>query len=106
MSDVQQYGSSMIGKNSIAKGLEMEMVVGLPAQNIYKSGIGVHGKKNSVHNVVKFHSLDLDTKDLINDDGEFDCTRGCDIDDLNEIPKLAQEMVNESKIWVVLLLTT
>ncbi|KAL3504143.1 hypothetical protein ACH5RR_033984 [Cinchona calisaya] len=49
--------SPMRGKNSTAKGLEVNMIVGLPVQNTCKRGMRIHGKKKYVPNVVKFIHL-------------------------------------------------
>ncbi|KAL3529330.1 hypothetical protein ACH5RR_008652 [Cinchona calisaya] len=66
-------------KSLKSNGLEVKMVIGLPAQNICKRGKGIHGKKNFIHDVVKSHLLDLDTNDLVDDDGEFNCARRCEM---------------------------
>ncbi|KAL3530055.1 hypothetical protein ACH5RR_009377 [Cinchona calisaya] len=84
-------------KNLTLNGLEGNLVVGLPAQNICKRGKGIHGKKKSIYDIVKSHSFDLDPKDIVDDDGELNCVRGCDLDGLDEIPKLAQERGNSAQ---------
>ncbi|KAL3529413.1 hypothetical protein ACH5RR_008735 [Cinchona calisaya] len=94
MSNVQQHGSFMRGKNSTSNDLEGKLVVGLPAQNICKRDKEVHGKKKSAHHVVKFHPLNLDPNDLVDVEDELNCARGRDIDDLDKMSKLAQERGN------------
>ncbi|KAL3516154.1 hypothetical protein ACH5RR_023056 [Cinchona calisaya] len=81
-------------KNLTSNRLVRNLVMGLPTQNTCKRGKGVHGKKKFVYDIVKSHSLDLDTKDIVDDGGELNCVQGYDIDDLEEVSKLAQERGN------------
>ncbi|KAL3512969.1 hypothetical protein ACH5RR_025686 [Cinchona calisaya] len=47
--------------------------------------------------MARSHSIDLDTMDLVDDYGEFNCVREHDIDDWDEVSNLPQERGNGIK---------